>query len=180
MLRAADAEQYRQRQRNPTVMSNGPDALRAVALKPHASGLCQGPSLHPISTRHVAASAKRHVLGTGQSQAYLLLLDFQKGLFAAKEAQAVRECMRPAVIMSFQCLALVAWCLMTAMIALQECDGMLQRGVCACHSGTPSQLFKVEEFDFEIVVHYTGVHSFATPVHGYKDMAALVSTPAHM
>lgn len=149
MLRAADAEQYRQRQRNPTVMLNGSDALRAVAVKPHASGLCQGPSLHPISTRHVAASAKRHVPGTGQSQA-LLLLEFQKGLFAETKAHAVRERMRPSVSLSFQCLVLAAWCLMTGMIALQEGDVMLQLGVSASILASPHNCSKLRRLSLRL------------------------------
>ena len=85
-----------------------------MTLQPHASGLCQDPSLQPITRTHVAGTPKKHVLqrlGTGQPQASLVI---------SEEAVCRKEsmgCERVQVSSNLSCQYLV----LAARMVLQEC-----------------------------------------------------------
>ncbi|DBA89376.1 TPA: hypothetical protein ACH3X1_016237 [Trebouxia sp. C0004] len=97
MVRHADAEQYQKQQNSSSGLFNAPESFKTAVMRPHASGFCKGPALHPVKAYHISAAAKRQVLGRGQPQA-ALLLDFQRHLYADKKAWSTKERLRPAGI----------------------------------------------------------------------------------
>ncbi len=102
LLRAADADQLRRLQPNSSGMFDSSGALRAAHMWSHASGLCQGPTMHNVKTYNTSAAAKKNTFGTSQQQD-MALLDLQKKQYEDLRACANRERMWP---QGKQCTAL--------------------------------------------------------------------------